>query len=156
MKAYLTLACVSLLFFMVTALTFSSLGAVLPAMISELHLSNSGAGWGYTLLGIFCGITATVPVRPVSAKYLPDYNRGDDRSRDEEDPLDARTSRIIFRCRRCVLRGRGWHAPFRGWPRFGHRVRFHFIHGVCPAPLSSNRRAKNPRCGPRYVPIFPA
>ena len=60
-KAYLTLACVSLLFFMITALTFSSLGAVLPAMIQELGLSNSGAGWGFTLLGVFCGITSTVP-----------------------------------------------------------------------------------------------
>ena len=49
------------MFFMITALTFSSLGAVLPAMVPALRLSNSGAGWGYTLLGIFCGITATVP-----------------------------------------------------------------------------------------------
>ena len=61
LKAYVTLACVSLIFFMITALTFSSLGAVLPAMVPALGLSNSGAGWGYTLLGIFCGITATVP-----------------------------------------------------------------------------------------------
>ena len=60
-KAYCTLACVSLIFFMITALTFSSLGAVLPAMVPALGLSNSGAGWGYTLLGIFCGITATIP-----------------------------------------------------------------------------------------------
>jgi OFA family oxalate/formate antiporter-like MFS transporter len=60
-KAYVTLACASLMFFMITALTFSSLGAVLPAMAGELRLSNSGAGWGYTLLGIFCGITATAP-----------------------------------------------------------------------------------------------
>ena len=60
-RAWATLAGVSLLFFLVTALTFSSLGAVLPAMMSELRLSNSGAGWGYTLLGIFCGLTATVP-----------------------------------------------------------------------------------------------
>jgi OFA family oxalate/formate antiporter-like MFS transporter len=61
LRAFLTLASVSLLFFLVTALTFSSLGAVLPAMMNELHFSNSGAGWGYTLLGIFCGITATIP-----------------------------------------------------------------------------------------------
>ena len=61
LRAFLTLASVSLLFFLVTALTFSSLGVVLPAMMSELHFSNSGAGWGYTLLGIFCGITATIP-----------------------------------------------------------------------------------------------
>jgi OFA family oxalate/formate antiporter-like MFS transporter len=60
-RSWITLACVSLMFFMVTALTFSSLGAVLPAMVPELGLSNSGAGWGFTLLGVFCGITATVP-----------------------------------------------------------------------------------------------
>jgi MFS family permease len=60
-RSWITLACVSLMFFMITALTFSSLGAVLPAMVPALGLSNSGAGWGYTLLGIFCGITATVP-----------------------------------------------------------------------------------------------
>ncbi len=61
-RAWATLAGVSLLFFLVTALTFSSLGAVLyPAMTSELHFSNSGASWGYTLLGIFCGLTATIP-----------------------------------------------------------------------------------------------
>ena len=30
-------------------------------MVGELHWSNSGAGLGFTLLGVFCGITATVP-----------------------------------------------------------------------------------------------
>jgi cyanate permease len=60
-RAWATLASVSLLFFLVTALTFSSLGVVLPAMMAELHWSNSGAGFGYTLLGIFCGITSTIP-----------------------------------------------------------------------------------------------
>jgi MFS family permease len=65
-RAWVTLASVSLLFFLVTALTFSSLGAVLyPAMMSELSLSNSGAGWGYTLLGVFCGITATIPATTI-------------------------------------------------------------------------------------------
>jgi MFS family permease len=65
-RAWTTLASVSLLFFLVTALTFSSLGAVLyPAMMNDLSLSNSGAGWGYTLLGVFCGITATIPATTI-------------------------------------------------------------------------------------------
>jgi MFS family permease len=65
-RAWVTLASVSLLFFLVTALTFSSLGAVLyPAMMKDLSLSNSGAGWGYTLLGVFCGITATIPATTI-------------------------------------------------------------------------------------------
>ena len=59
----MTLAAVSLLFFLVTALTFSSLGVVLPAMVGELHWSCGGAGSGFSLLGVFCGITATIPAR---------------------------------------------------------------------------------------------
>jgi MFS family permease len=61
MAAWLTLGSVSLLFFLVTALTFSSLGVVLPAMMGELKLSGSAAGLGFTLLGVFTGITSTVP-----------------------------------------------------------------------------------------------
>ena len=64
-RAFLTLASVSLLFFLVTALTFSSLGVVLPAMMGELKWSYSGAGLGFTLLGVFCGITAMVPAMAI-------------------------------------------------------------------------------------------
>ncbi len=60
-RAWATLAGVSLLFFLVTALTFTSLGAVLSVMAPELHFSGSATGWGYGLLGIFCGLTATIP-----------------------------------------------------------------------------------------------
>ncbi len=60
-RAWLTLGCVSLLFFLVTALTFSSLGVVLPAMVGEMGWSWGEAGMGFTLLGIFCGITSTIP-----------------------------------------------------------------------------------------------
>ncbi len=60
-RAWLTLGSVSLLFFLVTALTFSSLGVVLPAMVGELNWSWSGAGIGFSLLGVFTGITSTVP-----------------------------------------------------------------------------------------------
>jgi OFA family oxalate/formate antiporter-like MFS transporter len=60
-RAWVTLGSVSLLFFLVTALTFSSLGVVLPAMVGELNWSWSGAGIGFSLLGVFTGITSTVP-----------------------------------------------------------------------------------------------
>ena len=74
MAAWLTLGSVSLLFFLVTALTFSSLGVVLPAMMGELKLSGSAAGLGFTLLGVFTGITSTVPAmpaRPVESAKAP-------------------------------------------------------------------------------------
>jgi MFS family permease len=60
-RAWLTLGSVSLLFFLVTALTFSSLGVVLPAMVGELNWSWSGAGIGFSLLGVFTGITSAIP-----------------------------------------------------------------------------------------------
>ena len=59
--AWVTLSCVSLLFFLVTALTFSSLGIVLPAMVAEGGWTWGAAGLGFSLLGVFCGITANLP-----------------------------------------------------------------------------------------------
>ena len=61
MRAWVTLGAVSVMFFLITATTFSSLGVVLPAMIAELHWSWGGAGTGFSLLGITSGITATIP-----------------------------------------------------------------------------------------------
>lgn len=60
-RAWVTLALVSVLFFVITAATFDSLGLVLPAMVAELQWSWTQAGLGFTLLAVFCGITATVP-----------------------------------------------------------------------------------------------
>ena len=60
-RAWVTLVAVSVVFFLITAVTFSSLGVVLPAMVKELSWSWSGAGTGYSLLGVFCGITSIVP-----------------------------------------------------------------------------------------------
>jgi MFS family permease len=51
----------SLLFFLVQAGTFSSLGVVLPAMVRELHWSWAEAGMGYTILGLACGLASFVP-----------------------------------------------------------------------------------------------
>ncbi len=60
-RPWVTLAAVSMMFFLITATTFSSLGVVLPAMISELHWSWGGAGTGFSLLGVATGVTATLP-----------------------------------------------------------------------------------------------
>src|SRR5689334_15735437 len=60
-RAWLTLAVMSALYFIITAATFGSLGMVLPAMVKELGWSWTGAGFGFTLLGFFCGITSAVP-----------------------------------------------------------------------------------------------
>ena len=60
-KAWLSLGLMSALFFVITATTFDSLGLVLPSMVADLHWTWTQAGLGYTLLGVFCGITATVP-----------------------------------------------------------------------------------------------
>ena len=51
----------SLLFFLVSAGTFSSLGVVLPAMVDEMKWSWTEAGLGYTLLGVACGLSSLAP-----------------------------------------------------------------------------------------------
>jgi MFS family permease len=51
----------SLLFFLVSAGTFSSLGVVLPAMVREMHWSWAQAGLGYTILGLACGLASFTP-----------------------------------------------------------------------------------------------
>lgn len=60
-RAWLTLVLVSVLFFIITAATFDSLGLVLPVMVAELGWSWTGAGLGFTLLAVCCGLSATVP-----------------------------------------------------------------------------------------------
>ena len=53
-----TFAALSLLFFLVSAGTFSSLGVVLPAMVKELNWNWTQAGLGYTFLGVACGLSS--------------------------------------------------------------------------------------------------
>lgn len=60
-RAWATLVLMSALFFIITAATFSALGLVLPAMVAELNWSWTSAGFGFSLLGFFCGITSAVP-----------------------------------------------------------------------------------------------
>lgn len=57
----MTFSAMSLVFFVVSAGSFSSLGVVLPAMVKELGWSWTEAGLGYTFLGITCGLGTFVP-----------------------------------------------------------------------------------------------
>lgn len=54
-------ASLSLLFFVVSAGAFSSLGVVLPPMVKEMHWNWTQAGLGYTLLGVACGLASFIP-----------------------------------------------------------------------------------------------
>ena len=58
---WVVFAALSLLFFLVSAGTFSSLGVVLPPMVRELKWSWTQAGLGYTVLGVSCGLTSFAP-----------------------------------------------------------------------------------------------
>jgi OFA family oxalate/formate antiporter-like MFS transporter len=60
-RAWLTLVLMSALFFIITAATFTSLGLALLPMVAELHWGWAEAGFGFTLLGFFCGITSAIP-----------------------------------------------------------------------------------------------
>src|SRR5271154_5244533 len=54
-------AAVSLIFFFLNVATFTSLGVVLYAMLSELHWSMTAAGFSFTLLGLACGLSSPLP-----------------------------------------------------------------------------------------------
>ena len=60
-RPWLLLGALSLLLFLITASTFSSLGVVLPAMIKEQQWSFASAFLGFTLLGAFCGGSSWLP-----------------------------------------------------------------------------------------------
>jgi MFS family permease len=60
-RSWSALAAFSILLFLITASTFSSLGVVLPAMVKDEHWSWTEAGLGFTLLGALCGASAFVP-----------------------------------------------------------------------------------------------
>ncbi len=60
-RAWGALAALGLLFFVITAGTFSSLGVVLPAMIKDLGWSWTQAGLGFTVLAVVCGLASYAP-----------------------------------------------------------------------------------------------
>lgn len=59
--SWLKFALVSLIFFQITAATFTSLGVALPFMIDELNWSWSSAGLGFSVLSFMVGIAGRVP-----------------------------------------------------------------------------------------------
>jgi MFS family permease len=58
---WLAFASLSLIYFVVSAGAFSSLGVALPAMVRELGWNWADAGLGYTLLGVACGLGSVLP-----------------------------------------------------------------------------------------------
>ncbi|HWA63600.1 MAG TPA: MFS transporter [Caulobacteraceae bacterium] len=58
---WLAFASLSLIYFVISAGAFSSLGVVLPSMVTELKWNWQQAGLGYTLLGVACGLASFVP-----------------------------------------------------------------------------------------------
>jgi MFS family permease len=58
---WLSFASLSLIYFVISAGAFSSLGVALPAMVTDEKWNWADAGWGYTLLGIACGTASVAP-----------------------------------------------------------------------------------------------
>jgi OFA family oxalate/formate antiporter-like MFS transporter len=56
-----TFAALSLVFFVVSAGSFNSLGVVLPDMVRDLHWNWKQAGLGFTFLALACGLASLVP-----------------------------------------------------------------------------------------------
>ena len=57
----LILATMSLLYFLLMAGTFNSLGLVLPDMVKAFGMNWAEAGFGFTLLGTACGLVSLAP-----------------------------------------------------------------------------------------------
>lgn len=71
-RRWWVLAAVTLSFFFLNAATFASLGVALYSMIQDLHWSHAAAGFGFSLLGISCGLTSAFPpmlVRRIGARW---------------------------------------------------------------------------------------
>jgi MFS family permease len=60
-RRWWVLGVVSLLFFFITATTFSSLGGVLYVISTELHWSQSAIGTCYSVLCLACGLSSPLP-----------------------------------------------------------------------------------------------
>jgi MFS family permease len=70
---WLTFVALSLLFFLVNAGTFNSLGVVLPAMVGELRWNWTLAGAGFTILGVACGLSSFIPamlIRRLGVRFV--------------------------------------------------------------------------------------
>ena len=60
-RPWLAHGALSLILFLITASTYSSLGVVLPAMVRDLHWSWGQAGLGFTLMGAATGASSWFP-----------------------------------------------------------------------------------------------
>ena len=60
-RPWLLVGVFSLLLFLITAATYSSLGVVIPAMVPELGWSWEHAFLGFTILGVFTGLSSWLP-----------------------------------------------------------------------------------------------
>jgi MFS family permease len=60
-QSWMKFVLVSLIFFQITAATFTSLGVALPFMIEELSWSWSSAGLGFSVLSFMVGIAGRIP-----------------------------------------------------------------------------------------------
>lgn len=60
-RSWLKFTLVSLIFFQITAATFTSLGVALPFMIEEMSWSWSSAGLGFSVLSFMVGIASRIP-----------------------------------------------------------------------------------------------
>lgn len=58
---FAVLAALCLMYFLLNAGTFNALGVVLPAMVASLGWSWTEAGFGFTLLGLACGLSSLLP-----------------------------------------------------------------------------------------------
>jgi MFS transporter, OFA family, oxalate/formate antiporter len=63
LKSSALIVALSLLFFLITATTFASLGVLLPAMIAEFGWSWTTAGLGFTALALATGVFSPVAAR---------------------------------------------------------------------------------------------
>jgi MFS family permease len=58
---YIVLQALCLMYFLLSAGTFNSLGMVIPSMVQEFGMNWAQAGFGFTLLGTACGIVSLAP-----------------------------------------------------------------------------------------------
>jgi MFS family permease len=58
---YIVLQALCLMYFLLSAGTFNSLGMVIPSMVQEFGMNWAQAGFGFTLLGTACGLVSLAP-----------------------------------------------------------------------------------------------
>lgn len=60
-RRWLLFTLVSMIFFLITAATFTSLGVVMPYMVKDLNWTRPEAGLGFSLLALMVGLAAPIP-----------------------------------------------------------------------------------------------